>query len=140
MPITTTQLGPGTLRFTDAAGLDFSCQVSKARVKWAKDKDDDVTMLCGDVKAGITTYTSQLTFTVDQDLSDPAGLVFFSWTNKGTQAGVEFVPNTAAGAAVTGTVVVDPIEVGGDEGGKDMTSDVTWDYVGTPVLAEVVGP
>jgi hypothetical protein len=135
MTVQTTKLGPGTLIFTLATvPIDASCQVSACTVSWSKSKDDDVRMLCGDVKAGSTTYTAQLAFTVDQDLSDVDGLVFWSWENHGQQATFEFVPNTAAGATVNGVATVDPLDVGGDTGGADMTSDATWDCVGEPTL------
>jgi hypothetical protein len=135
MTVQSTKLGPGTLIFTLATTpLDASCQVSACVVAWSKNKDDDVRMLCGDVKAGSTTYTAQLSFTVDQDLADTAGFVFWSWDNHGQVATFEFVPNTDAGATVTGSVTVDPVDVGGDTGGDDMTSDATWDCVGEPTL------
>lgn len=141
MTVKTTKLGPGTLTVTFASTpLEFSCQVSKAVVTPAKDKDDDVTMLCGDVKAGATTYTATLDVTIDQDLEDPAGFVYASWTHKGEAAPVTFTPNTDAGGTVTGTVIVDPVSIGGDTGGDDMTSDFTWDFVGFPTLTPPAGP
>jgi hypothetical protein len=136
MPVNSTKLGPGTLIFTIAATpIDASCQVSSATVAWSKNKDDDVRMLCGDVKPGATTYTAQLSGTIDQDLSDTAGIVFWTWDHRGEVAGFEYVPNSDAGATVTGDVLVDPLDVGGDTGGDDMTSDFTWDCVGEPDLA-----
>lgn len=139
MTVNTTKFGPGTLIFTiDAAASDWSCQVSKGKIVPDKDKDDDVVMLCGDVKAGSTTYKATLEATVDQDLEDPAGIVYWSWTNKGAVADVVFIPNDAATNTFTGQVVVDPITVGGEEGGKDMTSDIVYDYVGFPTLTPAV--
>ena len=135
MAVKSTKLGPGTLVVGTAPNTaDLSCQVSSATLTPAKDKDDDTTMLCGDVKVGATTYTAQLVFTIDQDLEDPAGVVYFSWTHKGETMSFTFTPNTDAGGTVAGQVIVDPIAVGGDEGGKDMTSDTTWDCVGFPTL------
>ncbi len=135
MTVNSTALGPGTLIFTLASvPIDASCQVSACTVSWSKSKDDDVRMLCGDVKAGNTTYTAQLAFTADQDLADVDGFVQWSWDNHGDVALFEFVPNTAAGRAVNGSVIVDPLDVGGDTGGDDMTSDATWDCVGEPTL------
>lgn len=138
MTVKTTKLGPGTLTVTIAGAptpIDFSCQVSKAKVTPGKDKDDDVVMLCGDTKAGATTYKAALEVTVDQDLEDPAGFVYASWDHRGELGEVVFTPNTAAGGTVTGTVVIDPVTVGGETGGDDMTSDFAWDFVGFPDLA-----
>jgi len=142
MTVKTTKLGPGTLTVTIAAvgaPIDFSCQVSKAVVTPGKDKDDDVVMLCGDTKAGATTYTATLDVTIDQDLEDPAGFVYATWTHRGEVAAVTFTPNTAAGGTVTGNTVVDPVSVGGDTGGDDMTSDFSWDFVGFPTLTPGAG-
>jgi hypothetical protein len=36
---------------------------------------------------------------------------------------------------VTGTITLDPIDIGGDVGKKN-TSDLTWDCVGEPELAD----
>jgi hypothetical protein len=139
MTVKTTKLGPGTFTLelvgTGGTVVDASCQVESLSVPWSKDKADDVRMLCGDVKPGATTYTAQITGTVDQDLADPAGLVFFTWANKGQQANFVYTPNNDAGATVTGVVTIDPLTVGDDTGGEDMTSDFTWDCVGEPQLA-----
>ncbi len=133
MPANTTVLGPGTLS-VGAVGseVDFSCQVNNAMVAWDKDKDDDQTVLCGETVAGSVTYTATLSGNVFQDLADPAGIVAFSWANKGTVVPFEFVPNTTAGTSVTGEVLIDPIQVGGDEMKAKMTADFEWDCVGEP--------
>jgi hypothetical protein len=137
MPVETTPLGPGSLTITPPAGtaLDLSCQVESGVVHVDKSKSDDVVMLCGDVRVGPTTYSSTLTVTIAQDLGNPDGVVFFSWDHRGEVCGFVYTPNTDAGATVTGDLVMDPLDVGGDTGGEDMTSDATWDCVGIPDLA-----
>ncbi|HKE75223.1 MAG TPA: hypothetical protein VKB57_16495 [Acidimicrobiales bacterium] len=133
MTASTTPLGPGTLKLGETAtALDVSCQLTAAQVEWDKDKEDDETTLCGDVVPGDTTYTATLSGTLYQDLAVATGVVAYTWENKGQAVPFEFVPNTAAGATVTGTVVVDPITVGGDEMKAKMTSDFEWDCVGEP--------
>ena len=135
MTVKTTPLGPGTLLIGPAGtSIDISCQVQNARINWEKETADQVTYLCGDTSAGATTYTATLAGTLAQDLEDPAGIVAFSWENAGTTQPFEFVPNTAALATVTGELILDPISVGGDEGGQDMTSDIEWTCVGMPDL------
>jgi hypothetical protein len=47
------------------------------------------------------------------------------------------VPNTVAGKKITGTVTVEPISVGGDVD-SDAESEFEWDFVGEPVLDDVV--
>ena len=136
MAVKSTKLGPGTAIFTIAGDTpsDWSCQLSKARVVPDKDKDDDVIMLCGDTKPGATTYTAAFEGTIDQDLEDAAGIVWWTWIHKGEVAAFVFVPNDASTNSVNGDVVIDPVIIGGDEGGKDMTSDFSFDYVGFPEL------
>jgi hypothetical protein len=44
-----------------------------------------------------------------------------------------FIPNEDAGKAVTGSLTVDPLDVGGDEVKKNMSVDFEWPIVGDPV-------
>jgi hypothetical protein len=132
------KLGPGSLIFgADPDNSDWSCQLSACKVVPDKDQDDPVIMLCGDTKAGATTYTATLEGTLDQDLDQAAGVVYWTWLHKGEQFPVVFIPNDTSINSVSGTVTVDPVQIGGDEGGKDMTSDFTFDFVGFPTLAAV---
>lgn len=134
---TATKLGPGLLTIGGAppAGLDLSCQVSAAKVEWDKDKEDDTPVLCGESVAGGVTYTAKLTASVLLDLSD-AGMVDFTWDNKGGQYPFVFTPNNTAAKSVTGDVIVDPLDVGGDEVKKNMSVDIEWDIVGEPVWGD----
>lgn len=132
-----TKLGPGTLVLEAApTEVDMSCQLSAAWVKWDKDKEDDVPVLCGEEVAGAASYPAKLSGSVLIDLSD-GGLAEYTWTNKGTQVPFVFTPNTAEGKQISGTVTVDPLDVGGDEAKKNMTTDFEWDCVGEPVLEAV---
>jgi hypothetical protein len=135
-----TKLGPGVLTIGDTAtGLDLSCQLSAAKVEWDKDKEDDVPTLCGDTIAGGITYTAKLTATVLLDLSDQ-GMVDFTWTNKGQQYPFVFEPSTAEAKAVVGDLIVDPLDVGGDEVKKNMSVDLEWDIVGEPTWGATPAP
>ena len=136
MPANTTKLGPGTLILGEVGtNQDASCQVTGAVVAWDKNKADDITVLCGDVVGGGTTYTAKLSGTFLQDLADDAGIVAYSWANKGATVPFTYVPSTEAGATVTGNLIIDPIDVGStDDYGSTMTSDFEWDCVGEPSL------
>lgn len=139
-PIKSTKFGPGSLVFTTPTASEWSCQVSAGKIEPDKDQDDAVTMLCGNIKPGATTYTAALTGTIDQDLEDPEGIVYWTWLNKGEPADVVFIPNDAAAFTFTGVVQIDPLTVGGDEGGKDMTSDFSFDFIGFPELVAATTP
>lgn len=139
MPAKVSKLGPGSLSIGAVGSpIDFSCQVQNAQVQWDKSKDEDITVLCGDTVPGATTYTAQLTGTLFQDQQDAAGIVRYSWENKGATVPFTFVPNEADAVQVTGEVTIDPITVGDDAAGANMDSDFTWDCVGEPVLEDVV--
>lgn len=136
MPAKTFKMGPGTLILGETGTtLDLSCQLTSTLVKWDKDKDDDLNTLCGDTVPGDTIYTAQLSGTVLQDLST-AGVIEFTWTNKGTQMPFKFVPNTAEGKQVSGIVTIDPVDVGGDTKTRP-TSDFEWDCVGEPTFSVI---
>ena len=93
-------------------------------------------MLCGEEVPGARTYSSVLTASIFSDLGTTPGIVEYSWTNKGTTQAFKFRPSTVSGVKqVTGNLIVDPISVGGDEVGQNMTSDLEWAIVGTPVLS-----
>jgi hypothetical protein len=142
MPASTTRLGPGTLTLGPTATVeDASCQLVNAVISWDKEEDDPITVLCGDVVPGSTTYTASLSGSLLQDLADEAGLVAYTWANKGTAVDFVFTPNTAAGATVTGQLVLDPLDVGStDDYGVIMQSDFEWSCVGEPELTWVVTP
>ena len=128
-------LGPGLFTVGETGTpIDASCLVNNLKITTEKDQGDSKTKLCGDVSAGSTTYTFQVTGNVDQDLADASGLHALSWSAKGTEVPFTFTPNTAVGATATGTLIIDPLDFGGEEMGEDMTSDFTWVAVGDPVI------
>lgn len=132
-----TRLGPGEFTFgPSGTPMDASCQLANGVVQWDKDTDDDITVLCGDTVPGSVTYTSSISGSLLQDLSEEDGLVAYTWEHKGEAVPFTFIPNTAAGATVTGTVVVDPLDVGStDDYGAVMASDFEWNIVGEPALS-----
>jgi len=134
MPAKVTKLGPGKLT-VGTVPTDFTCQVTAARVEWSVDAEDAILTLCGDSVPGARNYSASLTATLFNDLGTTPGIVEFSWTNRGTQHPFVFQPSTVSGVKqVVGTLVIDPISVGGDEVGQNMASDIEWEIVGIPTL------
>lgn len=134
MPVRSTTLGPGVLEFGETGSLmDFSCQVTAVTVSVEADRDDPTPTLCGDNLVGESTYNGTLEATIVQDL-ERDGVVAWSWEHKGETVPVRFIPSTVAGAEVTGSVVVDPISIGGDVKVRN-TSDISWSFAGEPVLS-----
>lgn len=133
MAPTVTPLGPGTLS-VGATGteVDFSCQVTAATVSADVNADDPTTVLCGDSVPGARTYAWHIAGTLYQDYGAPAGIVEYSWDHAGEEVPFTFEPSTDVGLTVTGNLILDPLSIGGDEAGGNMTSDFDWSIVGTP--------
>lgn len=132
----TFDLGPGELHIGATGTLiDVSCLVNNCTLTSEKDQGDSVTKLCGTVVPGSVSYTYSLTGNIDTDVDDPDGLFALSQSAPGTQQAFTFVPSTAAGTEAAGTLVIDPLDFGGDTTGETMTSDFEFSVVGKPTYA-----
>lgn len=141
LPTTTATLGPGTLEIGETGTeIDVSCLVNNAVIGHDKDESDATTKLCGDVRAGTVTYTYTLSGNMDTDIADPDGFFALSQASPGTQLPFTFTPNTAAGTAATGVLVIDPLDFGADESGADLTSDFEFTIVGRPTYTYPTPP
>lgn len=139
MPIGSYKMGPGTLTL---GAFDASCQITNMRVEPAENvtSTDAIPVLCGEELPAEESadYSFRLKGTLVQDL-DAAGVCAYTWTNAGTEVAFEFVPNTVEARAVTGTVRVAPITIGGDVSKTARpTSDIDWAVIGEPVFAAAV--
>ena len=142
MAIKSYKLGPGTL--TLGAGgtlLAVSSQVRSTTIKAAEkvEKSDAIPVLSGEELAGSesTSYEWTITGTFLQDIT-LAGVVDWSWTNKGTEQAFLFVPSTTLARKATGLLIPAPLDFGGDvDLTKRAESTFTWRVVATPVLAAV---
>jgi len=134
MAVNVTRFGPGLFTLGTAPGTDFSCQVQSMGVVPNKDEGDTITVLCGDSVPGSIQYDFSLEGVVLQDLAIASGLVQFSWENQGEPVAFDFTPATGAVTKVTGTVIIDPLEIGTSDGsfGDVLTSDFSWSCVGAP--------
>ncbi len=133
LPNTTAQLGPGLLTIgSTGAEIDVSCLVNNAVISAEKDEADSTTKLCGDVRAGATSYTYTLGGNMDTDVADEGGFFALSQAAPGTQQSFVFTPSTAAGTSAAGILVIDPLDFGADEAGADLTSDFEFTIVGKP--------
>jgi hypothetical protein len=129
-------LSPGVLKIgATGTEIDVSCLVNNATITTDKDEGDSQTKLCGTVRPGAVTYSYTLTGNVDTDIADEAGLFALSQNNPGKEFPFTFTPNTDAGTTATGTLVLDPLDFGGDTTGETMTSDFDYTIVGQPVYS-----
>jgi hypothetical protein len=127
------QLGPGVLKIgTTGTELDVSCLVNNAVISADKDQADSTTKLCGTVKPGAVTYAYSLAGNMDTDIAESTGFFALSQSAAGTEQSFLFTPNNDAGTEAAGTLIIDPLDFGGDESGADMTSDFEFSIVGAP--------
>lgn len=134
MPIKSYKVDEGTL-ILGAVGspIDITAQVTEAAVDFSEEVEDAVPTLSGEKLEGDATYPATLSGTVIQDLSD-AGLVDFTWNNRGQVVPFQFTPAAVTERIITGSVRIAPLKVGGAVGTKGPTSDFEWACIGDPVL------
>lgn len=137
MAVNVTRFGPGEFTLGTVPGTDYSCQVESMGLVTNKDEGETVTVLCGDSVPGGISYDWTLEGSVLQDLAVASGLVQFSWDNMGKEVAFSFTPSTEAGTAVSGTVIIDPLNIGASDAafGDVLTSDFSWSVKGVPVVA-----
>lgn len=124
------ELGPGTVTVQVGSGdaTDFSGEVLSATVKHDyEDVGETRTMLDGSKRGAGQVRTDGIALSIENDLT-AAGLYQYLVTNDGAAATVVYTPNTAAGASwtLTGVVLRLPAEVGADEYGSPLASEVDW--------------
>lgn len=129
---TTVVLGDGTLTVGTAPN-DFSCEVLGAKVTHTyEEKTAKRKALCADGDRPATKIrTDGFTATVENDLT-AAGMYKFLLDNDLTTQALVFTPNTAAGASWEGDIQASlPANIGADETGQPIVSEVAWEGVGT---------
>jgi hypothetical protein len=134
-------LGPGTLNIgLTGTEIDVSCLVNNAVIAADKNQGDSTTKLCGTVKPGAVTYEYTLSGNMDTDVADAAGFFALSQAQAGQELAYSFTPNTDAGTEATGTLIVDPLDFGGDTTGETMVSDFEFSLAGPPTYTFPAGP
>lgn len=134
MPIDAQKLGPGTLHIgTGPLAVEQQLTAAKLVPTENVETEDAIFVLSGDTLAETSTATITWTFqgTFLQTLTT-AGVVAYSWAHAGETIGCVFEPNDG-GSSFDFDVIMVPLQVGGDEVKKRMTSDFTWRVEGTPV-------
>jgi hypothetical protein len=131
------KVGPGSLEL-GSGPLAVSGQFSDVSIQWSESvkTTDDIDLLDGTTLDGDEnpSYSATITGSLVQDLST-AGVIAWSWTNKGTEQAFEFVPNTTEDRMVSGTLVPVPIQVGGPAK-QTAVAQITWRIVGDPVFGD----
>ena len=137
MAVNTITIGAGSLSIGAAGELtNFSGQITSARLVPSIDQGDSITVLSGESVSGDRSESFTLEGTLLQDFGTTDSTTEWLFTERGETHVFEFIPNTAKGRKITGSLVVEAVEVGGDVTTK-ATSDFTFVLVGAPVFAAV---
>lgn len=132
--ITVNKLGPGSLKFGDTGDeREFAVQLTACTVAptWA---DPEVTpVLSGDQVSDPGEFEGTISGSIFQDF-DMAGIVAWTWDNKFEDMPFTFIPRTAGGLKVTGTVQIMPLSIGGDVKVANQ-SEFEWKLTSEPALA-----
>lgn len=137
MAVSTYTVGAGTLTIGASGDLtNFSSQITSCKLEASADLGDTIYVLSGESVAGDFSETFTLTGTMLQDLGATSKTEWL-FNNAGETHVFEFVPSTAAGRRITGSLVVSsPAEIGGDVRTKP-TTDFSFTVVGKPVIDAV---
>jgi len=133
------KLGPGLVTI-GATPLDFSCEVVGATVTHEYEEvSEAVTRLCGDSLPGTETRQDGFTAELHNDITE-TGLYAYLYQNDMTDQPFEYTPNTEVGtttpAVWSGTIRLRlPSEIGADEFGSPIGSEIEWLAVGPLVFA-----
>ena len=135
-----TVLGDGTLTL-GVTPSDFSGEVLGAKVTHEyEDIGDKRTMLDGTIRPAQQKRTDGFTASVENDLT-AAGIYSYLQSNDLAEVPFVFTPNTADGAKWEGTVVATlPGEIGSDEYGSPIVSDVELKGVGVFTFTPIADP
>lgn len=138
MTVNTITIGAGSLTIGATTDLtNFSGQVTAARLVPSVDQGDAINVLSGETVSGDRSESFTLEGTLLQDFGATGSTTEWLFTNRGETHVFTYIPNTAKGRKITGSLVVEAIEIGGDVNSKP-TSDFSFVLVGAPVFAPVV--
>jgi hypothetical protein len=133
------KLGPGSLTL-GSGPLDVTAQITSCKVAASENvrTGDDLDLLDGNTLAGeeSASYRFTISGNIVQDLG-VAGVIAWSWTNKGTEQPFVFVPSTDEGRQVSGVLRPIPLDIGGDAKSRPR-ADFTWSIIGDPDLGPIV--
>ena len=138
MPIKTTTMGPGTLTIgADALLTNFSSQVRSIKLVPNVSQDDPIPVLSGEELQGDREETFTLEGTLLQDFGQTDSTTEWLWEHRGETHDFVYVPSTAAGKEITGQIIVEAIEIGGEAKTKPE-SDFEFRVVGEPIIAPII--
>lgn len=134
MAVKTITMGPGALTIGSDLNLtSFESQVTSVRLVPNVDSEDPVHVLSGESVAGDRAESFTLEGSMLQDFGDASSTTEWLFTHRGEEHPFSFTPNSAKGRKITGNLVVEAIEIGGDARTKPQ-SDFEFVVVGSPII------
>lgn len=134
MTVNIATVGPGLLTIGSAAALtNFSSQMRSARIVPSVSVGDPIDVLSGETVPGDRTETFALVVSIQSDFGHNDSRVEWLWKERGKTHPFAYIPNNALGRRITGSIIVEPIEIGGDVKSKPA-HEVTMQLVGAPVF------
>lgn len=138
MVVKAPQVGPGLLTIgAETALTNFSSQIRGAKLVPNITKGDPIDVLSGEQAPGDRTEAHTLVVNLQSDFGHASSLTEWLWEHRGEQHPFEYVPNNTLARKITGVLVVEPIEIGGDVKTKPAV-EVTFDVIGEPTFGNVV--
>ena len=133
-------VGPGKLSIgSDALIQQFESQVTSVKLVPNTETEDAINVLSGEQVAGDRSESFTLEGSMLQDFGDANSRTEWLFSHRGEEHPFSFQPNNSKGKKITGTLVVEAIEIGGDARTKAQ-SDFEFQVIGAPVIATVAGP
>jgi hypothetical protein len=134
MTVNVSTVGPGLLTIGSPGALtNFSSQLRGARIVPNVTKGDPIDVLSGEQVAGDRSESAQLVVRLQSDFGHDDSRAEWLWAHRGETHPFAFVPNNALGRRISGQIVVEPVEIGGDVKTKP-DHEVTFDCVGMPIF------
>lgn len=139
--IDTITVGAGTLSLGETGSLtQLESQVTSCRLVPDVTVDDPINVLSDEQAAGDRSESFTLQGTLLQDFGRATGVDISHWLyeHRGEEMPFEFVPSTSKGKSITGILVVEAVDIGGDVKTKP-TSDFEWQVIGAPTISGTTG-
>ena len=121
-----------------AVDQDVSCQFTRARLVTTTNTEDVPETGCAPATQIIKASSYALELNFLQDVSDPDGIIRWSWENDTNEAFFEFSPfGTGPGTVlIKGKTRVAALPIGGDVGPVLTTDTVTWPVTEKPEITD----
>jgi hypothetical protein len=129
-----TKFGPGTVTIgTDPDTIEISCEVLGGKITHEYEEVGEArTMMCGEERGTSDKQKDGVTLQLENDLTAAGVYAYIQGLPVGSTKAISYIPNTVDAAKWDGIVKLRlPADIGADEFGAPITSEVTWPAIGT---------